>query len=181
MFGEDFFSSLTQYEEEERPKKPNSPPHNRHEWLQNHKFKEWPETPSHDLESIGPAGILGELEDIRQDLIDNARMFVAMDVFSLFTVSSIDIICFPKLTFVSLVCLAISFFNKLFVLVIHSEESLHILGWDNAILDNVDSHLKTLEDKLSELSQRFLCEDENGAESCDETCGIRIIREKGEQ
>lgn len=123
MFGEDFFSSLTQYGEEERPKKPNSPPHNRHDWLQNHKFKEWPETPSHDLESRGPAGILGELEDIRQDLIDNAR-------------------------------------------------------WDNAILDNVDSHLKTLEDKLSELSQRFLCEDENAAESSDETGGIRIIREK---
>ena len=44
MFGEDFFSSLTQYGEKERPKKPNSPSHNRYEWLQNHKFKEWPET-----------------------------------------------------------------------------------------------------------------------------------------
>ena len=88
---------------------------------------------------------------------------------------------FSEINFCLSCLLGYFIFNKLFVLVIHSEESLHILGWDNAILDNVDSHLKTLEDKLSELSQRFLCEDENGAESCDETCGIRIIREKGEQ
>ena len=77
MFGSDFFQSLQEDTNKttklhERPK---SPPKSRLDWVERCDITKWPnEEESLSLDSTGPNGILGELEDIRESLMQHARM-----------------------------------------------------------------------------------------------------------
>ena len=78
MFGEDYFSTLQTESDEEIQKKPKplSPPKDRHEWLQRNGFKQWPaqDKTNESFDKLEPESVLGDLDDIKQDLRDHAGM-----------------------------------------------------------------------------------------------------------
>ncbi len=59
----------------QKKQKPPSPPNNRNEWLQHNGYKQWPmEEEDESFEMLKPDDVLGDLDDIRQDLRDHAGM-----------------------------------------------------------------------------------------------------------
>lgn len=77
MFGEDFFQSLEEEEKEPaKGKHVQTPPQTRIEWMERQGLDTWPVTSNEDqLKVKGLDDILGELDNIKEDLMSHAREF----------------------------------------------------------------------------------------------------------
>ena len=78
MFESGFFNSLLEEEKHETVQKPRTPPKSRQELLllMGHEdFARWPSGDEEEtcLEPAGPAAVIGDIDDIRADLMQHAR------------------------------------------------------------------------------------------------------------